>query len=75
MQPTNTEKDLALLQDTWTQVGVEANGVANLDDEYSAAGTQTRFEGNEVSVVSGDGEVLLKGTFELDATTIPRQAT
>ncbi len=75
MRPNNTEKDLALLQGTWRQIGVEENGVDKSADELSAAGTLTTFEGNEFSVVSAEGEVLLKGTFRLDATTIPRQAT
>jgi len=75
MTPTKTEKDLALLQGTWEQVGVEANGIANPSDEYSAGSALATFEGNEFSVVSAEGAILLKGTFHLDATTIPRQAT
>jgi uncharacterized protein (TIGR03067 family) len=75
MTPTKTEKDLALLQGTWEQVGVEANGVANPSDEFSASGTLATFEGTEFSVVNAEGEILLKGNFHLDATTIPRQAT
>lgn len=72
---SKTDKDLALLQGTWEQVAVEADGIANPSDEYSASGTLTVFDGNEFSVVSGEGSVLLKGKFRLDATTIPRQAT
>jgi uncharacterized protein (TIGR03067 family) len=72
---SKTDKDLALLQGAWEQVAVEADGIANPSDEYSASGTLTVFDGNEFSVVSGEGSVLLKGKFRLDATTIPRQAT
>jgi uncharacterized protein (TIGR03067 family) len=72
---SKTDKDLALLQGTWEQVAVEADGMANPSDEYSASGTLTVFNGNEFSIVSGGGSVLLKGKFHLDATTIPRQAT
>ena len=72
---SKTEKDLELLQGTWEQVGVEADGIANPSDEYSAAGTLTIFDRDEFSVVSAEGNVLLKGKFRLDATTIPRQAT
>lgn len=72
---SKTEKDLELLQGTWEQVGVEADGIANPSDEYSAAGTLTIFDRDEFSVVSAEGSVLLKGKFRLDATTIPRQAT
>jgi uncharacterized protein (TIGR03067 family) len=75
MTPTKTEKDLELLQGTWEQIGVEANGVANPSDEYSAGSALATFEGNEFSVVSAEGKILLKGSFCLDATTIPRQAT
>ncbi|MGZ5920585.1 MAG: TIGR03067 domain-containing protein [Rhizomicrobium sp.] len=75
MTPTKTEKDLALLQGTWEQVGVEADGVAKPSDEFSAGGALATFEGSEFSVVSAEGNILLKGTFHLDATTIPRQAT
>jgi uncharacterized protein (TIGR03067 family) len=75
MVPDKTEKDLAMLQGIWEQVGVEADGLVNPPDDYSAAGTLTKFEGNEFSVVDADGKLLLKGTFQLDATTIPRQAT
>jgi len=72
---SKTEKDLELLQGTWEQVGIEADGIANASDEYSAAGTLTIFDRDEFSVVSAEGNVLLKGKFRLDATTIPRQAT
>lgn len=72
---SKTEKDLELLQGIWEQVGVEADGVTNPSDEYSASGTLTIFDRDEFSVVSAEGNVLLKGKFRLDATTIPRQAT
>lgn len=75
MTPSKTEKDLALLQGVWEQVGVEVNGVPNVADEYSASGTLTIIDGNEFSVVNAEGDVLLTGSFSLDATTIPRQAT
>jgi uncharacterized protein (TIGR03067 family) len=75
MASSKTEQDLAMLQGIWEQVGVEADGVINPPDDYSAAGTLTKFEGNEFSVVDANGKLLLKGTFRLDATTIPRQAT
>ncbi len=72
---SKTEKDLELLQGTWEQVGIEADGIANPSDEYSAAGTLTIFDRDEFSVISAEGNMLLKGKFRLDATTIPRQAT
>jgi uncharacterized protein (TIGR03067 family) len=72
---SKTDKDLELLQGTWEQVGIEADGIANPSDEYSAAGTLTIVDRDEFSVISAEGSVLLKGKFSLDATTIPRQAT
>jgi uncharacterized protein (TIGR03067 family) len=72
---SKTEKDLELLQGTWEQVGIEVDGVKNPSDEYSAAGTLTIFDRDEFSVISAEGNMLLKGKFRLDATTIPRQAT
>lgn len=75
MTQNNTEKDLALLQGTWEQVGHEVDGVADAADKNSAAGTLAIFRGNEFSVVGPDGKVVLQGTLRLDATTIPRQAT
>ncbi len=75
MTASKSEKDLEALQGIWEQVGVEADGVANPADEYSAAGTLTVFDRDAFSVVSAQGHVLLKGKFRLDATTIPRQAT
>ena len=71
---SKTEKDLALLQGIWEQIGVEADGIANPSGEYNASGTLTIFDGNAFSVVDAQGRVLLKGIFRLDATTIPRQA-
>ena len=72
MKPNNTDRDLALLQGAWQQVGHEANGTACAPDEFSDAVTQ--FSGNEYSVVRPDGTLLVRGRIRLDATTIPRQA-
>lgn len=72
MTSNNTDKDLALLQGTWQQVGHEANGTHCAPDEFSDA--VTKFDGNEYTVVRPDGTMLVKGTIRIDATTIPRQA-
>lgn len=72
MTSNNTDKDLALLQGTWQQVGHEANGTPCAPDEFSDA--VTKFDGNEYTVVRPDGTMLVKGTIRIDATTIPRQA-
>src|ERR1700742_1167912 len=74
MKSNNTDRDLALLQGAWQQVAHEINGAADTHDEFGAVGTVARFDGNAFSIVREDGKVLLKGTFRLDATTIPRQA-
>jgi uncharacterized protein (TIGR03067 family) len=71
----NSEKDMALLQGVWEQVRHESNGVAISDSVLDVAGTHVTFTGNEFTVTSAKGEILLKGTFLLDAATIPRQVT
>ena len=68
--------DLQLLQGAWSQTYLEADGVSEPpDDEHSAPGAICTFRGTTFRVAKPDGTVLLKGTFELDATTRPRTIT
>jgi uncharacterized protein (TIGR03067 family) len=67
--------DLAALQGVWKQVAVEADGVANPPDEFSAPGILTTITGTHFAVHAPDGTLLLEGGFTLDETTIPRRVT
>jgi uncharacterized protein (TIGR03067 family) len=75
LMSNNAEKDLALLQGAWEQVRHESNGTAMSGDILDAAGTYVTFAGNDFTVTTAEGKVLSKGTFLLDAATIPRQVT
>lgn len=70
-----SDADLAALQGSWEQVAYEADGVANAPDEHGAPGALTTFHGNHFTVRTREGDVLLKGTFTLDATRIPKAVT
>ena len=68
--------DFDLLQGVWSQTYLEADGVAEPpDDEHTAPGAVCIFIGNEFQVVAPDSQLLLKGTFELDASTTPKSIT
>ncbi len=72
---TATERDLAALQGRWEQTGLEADGVTDPPDEHSSDGALTTFAGLTFSVRALDGNVLLEGAFELDASTTPPSVT
>ncbi len=67
--------DLAALQGRWEQVDLEVDGTPNPPDEYTAPGTLVTINGNNFTVRRADGEILLQGTFELDASTSPKSIT
>lgn len=64
-----------MLQGTWEQVSFEEDGVLNPPDAHGAPGAKTSIIGNRFLVTTAEGEVLLEGTFELDAGTEPRSIT
>ena len=71
-----SQADFDQLQDGWSQTYLEADGIVEPpDDEHTAPGAVCLFEGNAFRVVTPDGTLLLKGTFELDATTTPKAIT
>ena len=71
-----SQADFDQLQGVWSQTYLEADGtVEPLNDEHTAPGAVCIFEGNEFRVVTPDSALLLKGTFELDATTSPKAIT
>lgn len=65
-------RDLAALQGQWEQVGFEENGLADSPDEYGTPSAITTIEGSRFSVRTAEGELLLEGTFVLDATVSPK---
>ncbi|MBB6183119.1 TIGR03067 domain-containing protein [Oleiagrimonas soli] len=73
--PSACERDLALLQGTWIQVGIEENGIVNPPDTYSGPDVTTLIDGHRFEVRTADGSLLLHGRFTLDATTTPKSIT
>jgi uncharacterized protein (TIGR03067 family) len=70
-----SEPDLAILQGCWEQVGFEEGGLADSPDEHGGMGAITTIEGRRFVVRAIGGELLLKGTFTLDATVSPKAIT
>ena len=71
--PSASELDLAALQGTWKQVAFEEDGNPDATDSYAdSSGLLTAFQGNQFSVRSGAGRLLLEGTFALDASRMPK---
>ena len=64
-----------MLQGTWEQVSFEEDGVLNPPDAHGALGAKAGIIDNRFSVTTAEGQVLLEGTFELDAGTEPRSIT
>jgi len=70
-----SNNDHRLLQGAWEQTALEDSGVLNPADEHSAPGAITTISGDNFQVVTVSGEVLLAGSFALDATTTPKSIT
>ena len=68
-------RDLAALQGAWEQVGFEENGIANPPDTHGAPGAITVIRDRHFEVRTVEGELLLEGRFEIDASTTPRSIT
>ncbi|HET7664074.1 MAG TPA: TIGR03067 domain-containing protein [Rhodanobacteraceae bacterium] len=69
------ERDLAALQGVWEQVAFEEDGVVDPPDTHGAPGALTLIEGQRFTVRTTEGQVLLKGSFTLDASTTPKSIT
>lgn len=70
------ERDLQALQGTWRQVAFEEDGIVDPPDSHGApGGALTTIDGHHFSVCTADGELLLEGMFELDASVTPRAIT
>ena len=71
-----SQSDFDLLQGMWSQTYLEVDGVAEPpDDEHTAPDAVTIFTGNEFKVVTPNNRLLLKGTFEIDASATPKTIT
>jgi uncharacterized protein (TIGR03067 family) len=73
--PGESDRDVAAMQGSWEQVGLEADGVSNPPDSHGAPGALTTFTADRFEVRALDGTVLLAGTFTLDASTTPKSIT
>ncbi len=73
--PTAFADDLAALQGSWEQVGLEVDGIADPPDHHSAPGALAMIHGNHFEVRTIEGELLLKGNLTLDASTTPKAIT
>lgn len=72
---SDSKRDVAALQGSWEQIGLEADGVSDPPDLHSAPGALTTFLGDQFAVRAIDGSLLLAGTFTLDASTTPKSIT
>lgn len=72
---SEADRDLAILQGQWKQIGFEENGLDALTSEHGAASAITTINGCQFSVRASDGELLLAGTFTLDASVRPKAIT
>lgn len=70
-----SEADLKILQGRWEQVGFEEGGLTNSPDEHGGMGAITTIEGCCFVVRAIGGNLLLEGTFTLDATVSPKAIT
>jgi uncharacterized protein (TIGR03067 family) len=71
--PSASELDLRALQGTWKQVAFEEDDNPDAPDSYGdTSGSLTTFRGNHFSVRGNSGQLLLEGTFALDASTTPK---
>ncbi|MGH8215642.1 MAG: TIGR03067 domain-containing protein [Rhodanobacteraceae bacterium] len=73
--PDATDRDLAVLQGQWQQVGFEADGRSDSPDEFGPLAAITMIDGHRFSVHAAGGGLLLDGTFTLDASVCPKAIT
>lgn len=70
-----SSRDLAALQGAWEQVRLEVDGMIDPPDGFTVPGALTVIAGHHFCVRLPTGEVLLEGSFELDADTLPASIT
>lgn len=71
----DSRRDVAALQGSWEQIGLEADGISDPPDIHGAPGALTTFVGDQFAVRTVDGSLLLAGAFTLDASTTPKSIT
>jgi uncharacterized protein (TIGR03067 family) len=71
MSDADAEHDLLLLQGTWKQFAFEQNGVDDPPDDHGAPNSLTTIKGRRYSVHTAEGDLILEGSFELDAAARP----
>jgi len=74
-QSPGTLLDLQHLQGSWEQVEYEDSGICNPPDEHGAPGALTIITGHRFRVQTLEGQILLAGSFTLDADTTPKSIT
>lgn len=73
---TASERDLQALQGTWQQIAFEENGIASpSSDSHGAPDALTTIVGHHFSVRTAAGQLLLEGSFTLDASVTPGAIT
>ncbi|HEU0276799.1 MAG TPA: TIGR03067 domain-containing protein [Rhodanobacteraceae bacterium] len=72
---TAEDEDLQALQGSWRQVAFEQDGVDDPPDTHGAPDSLTEIRGNRYTVTTVEGDVILEGSFVLDAGVTPHRIT
>ncbi|SDU95951.1 TIGR03067 domain-containing protein [Pseudomonas mucidolens] len=75
LAPCPDDQDFQNLQGEWEQTELEEGGITNPPDAHSAPGAVTTIRDDRFQVAAPSGEVLLAGSFTLDASTTPKSIT
>jgi uncharacterized protein (TIGR03067 family) len=70
--PNAVRTDAERLQGTWNFVALETDGVKLPDDVIQGSRFRTVVQGNTITLLSAEGEVLWKATFRLDVASTPK---
>lgn len=69
------DQDLLALQGMWKQVAFEQNGVDEPPDDHGATHSLTTIDGHQFTVCTVEGDLILKGTIEVDGSADPKAIT
>lgn len=70
-----SDPDYQALQGAWEQTSLEDSGVLNPVDAHSAPGAMTTITGDQFTVTTTTGAILLAGRFFLDSSAVPKRIT